>query len=146
MSCSCTALMTCWPGERLWLNASPLSRSRTASRKARTTPSSTSASRSAARTSASASSRSASLRRPRERSDVPSRSNRSLRASNTWLNLPSRVEQRIDEGFGVEGDQVLDTLTDADELDGDPEVSFDGHDDPAARRAVQFREHDARHV
>jgi len=39
--------MTCWPGERLWLSASPLNRSRTASRKARTTPSSTSASKSA---------------------------------------------------------------------------------------------------
>src|SRR5271155_2228936 len=138
--------MTCWPGDRLWLSASPLRRSRTASRNARTTPSSTSASNSAARTSPKASSTSASLRRPRERRDVPSRSKRSLRASNMWLNLPSGVEERIDEGLRFEGDQVVDAFADAHELDGNPQVALDGDDDPAARRPVEFGEHDAGHV
>ena len=83
------------------------------SRKALTTDSSTSASRSAERISASASSRSRCEIRPRLRSDVEILSSRWARASN----IPGRgyprapvvsvAEQRVDEGRGVEGDQVL---------------------------------------
>src|ERR1035437_10721486 len=138
--------MTCWPGVRLWAMFSPRTRSRTASRKARTTESSTSASSNAARTSPRASSRSASESRPRDLSDVPSRSSRPLRESNMKKRLPSGAEQRIDEVRWLEGQQVLGALAHSHELDRDAEFALDRDHDAASRGAVQFGQHDARHV
>src|SRR5665213_3082991 len=154
-SSSLTILMTCWPGLKLWESSSPTHRSRSAVVNLRTTPISTSASRRAVRISRSTSSTSASVRRPRPRSRVRMPSNRSVRLSNMGCSgYPTTVagpcarslasggsEQGVDEGLGVEVDEVARTFAESDQLDREAEFALDGHHDPALGRAVQFGQH-----
>src|SRR3954471_6538840 len=52
----------------------------------------------------------------------------------------------VDEGLGVEGREVVGTLTEADELDRHTELALDRDDDAALGRAVELGQDDARHV
>src|SRR5690349_13183752 len=59
---------------------------------------------------------------------------------------PSRgsvAEDRVDEGFRLERREVVRTLTEADQLDGDAELALHGHDDAALGGAVELGQHDA---
>ena len=51
-------------------------------------------------------------------------------------------EQGADEITRVEGDEVTDLLSQADQLDGDAELGLDREDDAALRASVELREHD----
>ena len=53
----------------------------------------------------------------------------------------SPADQGFDELGGVEVDQVLGALAQADQLDGDAQLGPDGQDDPALGGAVQLGEH-----
>lgn len=53
------------------------------------------------------------------------------------------AEKGLDEGFGVEGLDVLRFFADADELDGDVGLVADGDDDAAFGGAIEFGEHNA---
>ena len=106
------------------------------------------------------SSTSASLRRPRPRRRVKIPSKRSVRLSNMGsLRLPDRTgagtsdrarrsaagsEQRVDELLGIEVDEVVGALAQADQLDREAELALDGDHDAALGRAVELGQHDAR--
>src|SRR5580704_1494235 len=49
------------------------------------------------------------------------------------------VEERVDIGLRVEGDEVVDFFAGADEADREIQFAGDGDDDAALRRAVQLR-------
>src|ERR671932_145316 len=58
---------------------------------------------------------------------------------------PSPAQQRAREVAGVEGPQVVELLSDADELHRDPELARDRERDAALRGAVELREDDPVH-
>src|SRR5919202_1185941 len=58
---------------------------------------------------------------------------------------PSSAQQRAREVAGVEGPQVVELLSDADELHRDPELARDRERDAALRGAVELREDDPVH-
>ena len=53
------------------------------------------------------------------------------------------VEERLDEFFGIEGQQVVHLLADADVADGQVQLARDGHHDAALGGAVELGENDA---
>src|SRR5258708_36845273 len=53
------------------------------------------------------------------------------------------VDQGVDEGFAVEGDEVVDLFADAGVDDGEFELGGDGEDDAAFGGAVELGEDDA---
>ena len=55
----------------------------------------------------------------------------------------SFFEERFDEFFGVEGQQVFDLFADADVADGQVQLARDGDHDAALGGAVELGEHDA---
>src|SRR3954452_1491565 len=52
-------------------------------------------------------------------------------------------EERVDELVGVERDEVIRRLAEADELDGDAELGLDRKHDAALRGAVELGQHHA---
>src|SRR5690242_16903995 len=62
----------------------------------------------------------------------------SARTSSTLLR-----DERTREVSRVEGAQVVETLADADQLHGQTELLRDRDRDPALRRSVELRQHDA---
>src|SRR3954447_16013184 len=56
------------------------------------------------------------------------------------------AEQRVHEGLGLERSEVVGPLAEPDELDRHAQLALHGDDDAALGRAVELREHDARHV
>src|SRR5437763_17052291 len=75
---------------------------------------------------------------------------RAARPASSGRGLPSARgasfpgHERVDEGLGLEGLQILDALADADQLDRDLELADDPDHDPALRRAVELRQGDPR--
>src|SRR3974390_2027769 len=53
------------------------------------------------------------------------------------------LEQRFGELFGGEGLEILGLFAEADELDGDAELTLDGDDHSAFAGAVEFGQHEA---
>src|SRR5438876_9762048 len=53
------------------------------------------------------------------------------------------TQDRVDEGVGVEGGQIVRALAEADELDRNAQLTLDRDDDAALGRAVQLGQHDA---
>src|SRR5689334_14706348 len=53
------------------------------------------------------------------------------------------AQDRVDEGVGVEGGQIVRALAEADELDRNAQLTLDRDDDAALGRAVQLGQHDA---
>jgi hypothetical protein len=53
------------------------------------------------------------------------------------------VEERVDEGVGVEGNEVVDLFADSGVDDGKLELGCDGEDDAAFGGAVEFGEDDS---
>src|SRR6478672_743561 len=64
----------------------------------------------------------------------------------TWFTCGGLHDDGVDEGLGVEGREVVGTLTETDELDGDAELALDRDDDAALGRAVELGQDDARDV
>src|SRR3954464_3186573 len=52
-------------------------------------------------------------------------------------------QQRIGERLGLERGEIVWPLAETDQLDRDPELALDAHDDAALRGAVELGEHDA---
>src|SRR5215475_7876682 len=53
------------------------------------------------------------------------------------------AQDGVDEDLGIEGGQVVRPLAEADELDGNAQLTLDRDDDAALGRAVQLGQHDA---
>src|SRR5579862_557254 len=67
-----------------------------------------------------------------------------LVASQNWLVASAAlVEEGVDIGLWVEGDEVVDLFTGADETDWEIQFVGDGDDDAALGGAVEFGEHDS---
>ena len=163
VSSSWTIFTTCWPGVRLFVTSSPTARSFTRATKSFTTWRLTSASSSARRISriafetASSSSRPAAaevaegvlelvgkrVEHGRERVRAGSQNWPGLRTGSFGTSV--RVSRSaLGEVARVERPEVVEPLPDADELHRQAELVGDRDRDPALRRAVQLRQHDAR--
>src|SRR5262245_32576077 len=146
-SSSCTLLMTCCAGLRLFWTSAPLARSFTRAMKPLTTLTLTSASSRARRISRATSSTSFSDRRPRPRRRVKMPSKRSDRASNIGTSVPAGLfEEGVDELVGIERDEVLGRLAHADDLHRQADLRLDREDDAAFRGAVELREDHPGHL
>src|SRR5579862_7162927 len=68
---------------------------------------------------------------------------REANRSSAALIAPPLVEEGIDIGLGVEGNEVVDFFAGADEANREIEFAGDGDDDSAFGGAVELGEHDA---